>query len=80
MIKVIIEIEEKETLKFKGIEAKNVCCSIKSIYRQATKAENESANELIKRVTNNHKELDIIDKTVTHKSDVEKILDIISKL
>lgn len=80
MVKIIIKIEEKETLSFRGIEGKNVICDITTLDNKCSNSEKEIADEIISRATNNHKTVEIIDKCKRKNDDVEKIKELLNRI
>ena len=62
MVKLILEIEEKETISYHGVKAIGMNCNIKKINKSATAGEKQASNELIDIITNNRQKNRIINK------------------
>ena len=77
MVKIIIEIEEKESISYHGVKAIGMNCGIEEINIKATEGEKEAGKELINKMTDGRKKSSIINKNKKDDKDVNELIDIL---
>lgn len=78
MIKIIIEIKEKDIYNMNKLKATGIEVNFKEGILNATNSEKEVAEIIRKRINPEDKEMEIIDKTSNKKLD--KLMEIINNL